>query len=48
MWPVVRIEKHQRLELLDRDIEISNKMLTGPGENVDNVHEEIKKNSTTS
>lgn len=46
MWPVIRIEKYlsiedpemaQRLELLDRDF---NKMLTAPGENVDNMHEE--------
>lgn len=48
MWPVIRIEKYlyiedpemaQRLELLDRDF---NKMLTAPGENVDNMHEETE------
>lgn len=41
MWSVVRIGKHQKLELLDREGEISSKMLTDPGENMDNIHEEI-------
>lgn len=33
-------EMAQRLELLDKDFKISNKMLPDPGRNVENRHED--------